>query len=190
MQLGSERTRILSLKSYNQKNLKEKTKEVNDTLRLIRTNNIAVTNNLAYEGAILVVELMVIKIPQNSPSKWQSNQPPWKRHLGKQLTELRADLRKLNEMSSSRLQNKKVRLELNEKYRIKEKGLNHITEDVKQRVKAKAYKILRYTNRNEGYQQNKLFQTNQKCQLNQLRGEDVQQENPEDETSKRLWEGI
>ena len=48
----------------------------------------------------------------------------------------------------------------------------------------------RYTNRNKGYQQNKLFQTNQKHLLNQLRGEDTPQENPEAEPNKRLWEGI
>ena len=129
--------------------MKEKTKEVNDILRLIHTNNITETNNLAYAGAKLVVELMKIKIPQNNPSKQQPNQPPWKRHLEKQLTELRADLSNLNEMSASRLQNKKVRKELDEKYRSQEKGLNHIIEDVKQRVKAKAHKIQRYTNRNE-----------------------------------------
>ena len=86
--------------------------------------------------------------------------------------------------------NKKVRKKLNEKYRIQEKGLNHIIEDVKQRVKAKAHKIQRYTSRNKGYQQNKLFQTNQKCLLIQLGGGDAQQENPEAEPSKRLWEGI
>ena len=133
---------------------------------------------------------MEIKIPQNNPSKRQRNQPPWKRRLEKQLTDLRADLSKLNEMSASRLQNKKVRKELNENYRIQEKGLNHIIEDVKQRVKVKAHKIQRYTNRNKEYQQNKLFQTNQKRLLNQLRGEDAQQVNPEAEPSKRLWKGI
>ena len=97
---------------------------------------------------------------------------------------------KLNEMSASRLQNKNVRKELNEKYRIQEKGLNHIIEDVKQRMKAKAHKIQRYTNRNKGCQQSKLFQTNQKRLLNQLRGEKAQQEKPETEPSKRLWGGI
>ena len=51
------------MKSYNQKNLKEKTKEVNDTLRLIHTNNITETDNLTYAGARLVLELMEIKIP-------------------------------------------------------------------------------------------------------------------------------
>ena len=57
-------------------------------------------------------------------------------------------------------------------------------------MKTKAHKIQRYTNRNKGYQQNKLFQANQKSLLNQLRGEDAQQENPEAKPSKRLWEGI
>ena len=57
-------------------------------------------------------------------------------------------------------------------------------------MKAKAHKIQRYTNRNKGYQQNKLFQANQKCLLSQLRGEEAQQENPEAEPSKKLWEGI
>ena len=90
-------------------------------------------------------------------------------------------------MSASRLQNKKIRKELNEKHRIQKKGLNNITEDVQQRVKAKAHKIQRYTNRNKGYQQNKLFQTNQKHLLNQLSDEDAQQENPEAEPSMRLW---
>ena len=88
MQLGLERPRILSIKSCNQKNLKENTKEVNDILRLIHTNNITETNNLAYAGARLVVELMEIKIPQNNPSKRLPNQPPWKRCLENQLTEL------------------------------------------------------------------------------------------------------
>ena len=58
MQLGSERTSIPSLKTNYQKNLKEKTKEVNDILRLIHTNNITETNNLPYAGARMVVELM------------------------------------------------------------------------------------------------------------------------------------
>ena len=103
---------------------------------------------------------------------------------------MRAYSSKLNEMSASTLQNKKVRKELSENYRIQEKGLNHIIEDVKQRVKAKTHQIQRYTNRNKGYQQIKLFQTNLKRLLNQLRREDTQQKNPEVEPSKRLWEGI
>ena len=92
---------------------------------------------------------MEAKIPQNSPSKRQPNQPPWKRRLEKQLTELRAYLSKLDEMSASKLQSKKIRKELNIKYRIQEKGLYHVMEDVKQRVKANAHKIQRYIHKQE-----------------------------------------
>ena len=193
MQLGSERTRIPSLKTNYQKNLEEKSKEVNDILRLIHTNNITETNNLVAtcrsKNGTGTNEKKRRKIPDNSHSDQKPNQPPWKRCLEKQLTELRAEFSKLNEMSASRLHNLKVRKELNENYRIQDNGLNHII-DVKQRVKAKSHKIQRYTNWNKRYQQNKLFQTNQKRLLNQLRGEDAQQENPKAEPNKRLWEGI
>ena len=57
----------------------------------------------------------------------------------------------LNEMSTSKLPNKGLKKELNEKYRIQKTGLNYIIDDVKQRVKAKAHKIQRYTNRNKKY---------------------------------------
>lgn len=103
---------------------------------------------------------------------------------------MRSDLSKLKEMAEKRLRSKKTREELNEKYKIQEKGLNNTIEDVKQRLKAKAHKIQRYINRNKGYQQNKLFGTNQKRLYSQLRGEDNHQEIPEAEPSKRLWENI
>ena len=81
MQLGSERPRIPSLKTNSQKNLEEKSKEVNDIPRLIHTNNITETNNLVHAGARLAVELMELTIPQNSHSERKPNQPPWKRCL-------------------------------------------------------------------------------------------------------------
>ena len=84
------------------KESEKKTKEVTGILRLIHTNNITETNNLVHAGATLLMELMGIRIPQNSHSGQKPNQPPWKRCLEKQLTELRADLSKLNEMSASR----------------------------------------------------------------------------------------
>ena len=190
MQSDGERIKIPSLKAYNQKKLKEKTKEVNEALRMIHTHNITESNNLAYAGARLVVDLMEIKISQRKTPSKEPNTPPWKKRLETQLTDLRADLSKIIDMSANRLQNNKIKEKLNKKYKIHEKGLNHVIEDIKQRVKAKANKIQRYTNRNRGYQQNKLFQTNQKRLYNQLRGENSQQEAPEAEPSKRLWEGI
>ena len=75
MQLGSERPRIPSLKTNYQKNLKEKTKEVNDILRLIHTNNITETNNLVHAGARMALELMEKKQQINHSGKdaWKNS---------------------------------------------------------------------------------------------------------------------
>ena len=93
-------------------------------------------------------------------------------------------------MADNNLKNKKKINVLSEKFQIKQKGLDYIMEDLKQRIKAKAHKIQRYSNRNKGYLQNKLFQTNQRRLYNQLKGEEYQQESPEAEDCRRLWEGI
>ena len=189
--MESERTRIPSLKSYNQNKLKEKTKEVNEIIKVIPTSNITETNKLIYAGAKMVVELMEIKLPsKNQPSRKGMRQPPWKRRLENQVTEMRGDLSKLKEMADNNLKNKKKINELCKKFQIKQKGLDYIMEDLKQRIKAKAHKIQRYSNRNKGYLQNKLFQTNQRRLYNQLKGEEYQQESPEAEDCRRLWEGI
>ena len=76
--------------------------------------------------------------------------------------DMRADLSRMKEMKGKKLRSSKPRKDLEQRYKIQEKGLNSVMDDVKQRLKAKAYKIQRYENRNKGYQQNKLFETNQK----------------------------
>ncbi|MEO1255298.1 MAG: reverse transcriptase family protein, partial [Bacteroidota bacterium] len=192
-----EKVRLPSLKAQDHRKLKEITNQVNTVMQYIQTDNITETNNLVYAGARLVVELMGVKIrpktphdqTQNKPA-WMRSQPPWKRRLGKQVAELRADLSKLKEMADKKLKNKKKKEELNERYNIQAKGLNNIIEDLKQRIKAKSFKIQRYSNRNKGYQQNKLFNLNQKRLYSQLNGENPQQDIPEAEPTKRLWEGI
>jgi hypothetical protein len=45
---------------------------------------------------------------------------------------------------------------LNKKYEIIEKGTSHVMEMLKQKIKALAEKVRRYTNRSEQYRQNKL----------------------------------
>ncbi|XP_066955212.1 uncharacterized protein [Macrobrachium rosenbergii] len=182
-----------SMKAYNTKKLREKTSEVNEIMRLIHTTSITETNNLACARARLEVELMGIQAPTPSSQPTQQKpkqQLPWKRLLEKQIMVMRSDLSKLKEMAKKRIRSKKTREALNEKYKVQEKGLNNTIEDIKMRIKAKVRKIQQCMNRNKGYQQNKLFRTNQKRLYSQLRGEDNHQEIPEAEPSKRLLESI
>ena len=185
-----QRIKLPSLKAYNHIKLKEKTIEVNRLLSHIPTNNITETNNLAYAGARLVTEKMGVKLSTQQQRNQPNQQPPWKRRLQKQLTEMRGDLSKLKEIKSRRLRKEKIREQMEKKYNIQEKGLNHIIETQGQRIKAVAYKIQRYENRNKGFQQNKLFETNQKRLYDQLKGSAIEQDKPDIEESKRLWENI
>ncbi|XP_068233632.1 uncharacterized protein [Palaemon carinicauda] len=190
MEPDTERTKIPSKKAHNTKKLREKTSEVNEIMRVMHTTTVTETNNLTYAGARLIAELMVIRTPTQPTQQKPKQQPPWKRHLEKQIMVIRSDLSKLKEMEKKRLRSKKTMEELNKKYKIQAKGLNNIIEDVKQRLKAKAHKIQRYINRNKGCQQNKLLGTNQKRLYSHLRGEDNHQEIPKAEPSNRLWENI
>ena len=187
-----ERIRLPTLKSHNQHKVKEKVKEVNEIIKDIQTNNITEINSLIYAGAKLTIEMLNIKISPIKPSKTKSrnSQPPWERRLNTQIEEMRRDLSRLKELADNRMKKKKRIEELYDKYKIQEKGLNHVIEDIKQRIKSKTYKVQRYINRNEGYKQNKLFETNQKRLYNQLRGENRDQDIPEAAPTRRLWESI
>ena len=55
-----------------------------------------------------------------------------------------------------------MRRKLESKYNIKRKGFQTVLEELKQRLTATAAKIKRYEDRVRQYQQNRLFENNQK----------------------------
>jgi len=81
---------------------------------------------------------------------------------------VRKDLGKLNSISEKKNDNTKNRLY--RKYDVKKKGLALVMEELKQRVTAKKEKIKRYESRNAQFQQNRLFQNNQKRLFEMLEG--------------------
>ena len=52
--------------------------------------------------------------------------------------------------------------ELNERYRVKRKGLKTVIEELKQRMLAKSAKVRRYQQRIEQFRQNTIFDFDQK----------------------------
>ena len=80
--------------------------------------------------------------------------------------------------------------ELEQKYRIKKKGLNVVLEELKQRLKAKSMKIKRCDQRIEQYKINRLFQQDQKRLYQQLGGKVNSNEKPDANESKRFWSNI
>ena len=187
---ASAPNKLPSLKGCNNRLLKEKTKEIDQILGTINTNNITETNALMYAGAKLVTELMGKKTEIAIPTE-RRTVPPAKRRVMQQIKEMRKHLSWTEEMSKGKLKNRNSRDTLEKKYNITERGTAAVKEDLKQRIKAKAATIERFENRTKAYKQNKLFNTNQKRLYEQLRnGESNQNATPEAEPTKRYWENI
>ena len=112
------------------------------------TEEITNTNDLIYAGAVVVTEELGLRGRKGSHPK----EPMWKRRLDSQIKSLRCDLSRVEALLQGRSVKECHRGELERKYKISENGLKHVSEDLKQRITAKATKIQRYHNRNKQFQ--------------------------------------
>ena len=182
--------RLPSLKECNNRLLKERTKEVDQILSTIETNNITETNALMYAGAKLVTELMGKKTEINTTTERRST-PPAKRRVMQQINEMRKHLSWIEEIIKGNLKNRTNKETLEKKYNLTERGTLAVKEDLKQRIKAKSATVERFEARIKSYKQNKLFNTNQKRLYEQLKhGKSSENAIPEVEPTKRYWENI
>ena len=80
---------------------------------------------------------------------------------------------------------------LYEKFRICQKGLGTVLEELKQRVLATVAKIERYNERIKQYKQNRLFTIDQKKLFAELNGKTKESnEIPDADQSPLFWRGI
>ena len=63
--------------------------------------------------------------------------------------------------------------ELNERYRVKRKGLKTVIEELKQRLLAKSAKVRRYQQRIEQFGQNRIFDFDLKTMYAEFNGDEV-----------------
>lgn len=119
---------------------------------------------------------------------------PWKKRLQNKILALRKDLSQLKECLnpeiSKKMQYKKK--SLYGKYKIKDiKDHTKATELIKQQISAKACRIKRYTERNNQFQQNKLFSENPGKFYNNILLKKKQVERPPSkEEIEAYWKGI
>ena len=62
---------------------------------------------------------------------------------------------------------------LNERYRVKRKGLKTVIEELKQRILAKSAKVRRYQKKIEQFKQNRIFDLDQKKMYTRFNGDGV-----------------
>ena len=177
------------LKHVDRRKLANITARINQIIGDIRTVNITQTNRVINAVSIYVAKKMGLK-PFSNRRKEQK-EPWWKRRILNSINMLRKHINILErKRNGERI--KKTKADMVEaKYRVKAKGVNVVIEELKQRLKAKSYKVKRYEQRSEQYKLNRMFGQDQKKVYQQLNG-NQRAENaiPDANESKQFWSNI
>ena len=115
-------------------------------------NDISDFKNLIKAGATIVCERMGIR-----KSVQPQQEPFWKRRLDDWF------------QGKWKKDKKRKKEELKKKYRMKVKGFNVVTKELKQRISAKSEKLRRYGARGKQHRHNKLFRCKPKSIVSRVR---------------------
>ena len=187
---GGRNTNGISFKKVDMNTLNRTTAKVNRVVELIETKNITQTNNLIKTAGVWVADQLGLKKCEDGKKK----DPWWKRYTEEDIKQLKKDINILERVKKGQIgarKQGKAKL-VEEKYRVKRKGLKTVIEELKQRILAKAAKISRYEQRIQQYRINRLFKVDQKKVYNEFNGqtESSNGDIPNAEESRTFWSGI
>ena len=161
---------------------------MNIVLNNIKTENLSGTNNLIKACSIYVgvaVGLKPVQMRQRN-----TKEPWWKGRIQSSMTEICRHINILERKKQGDLKKDVKYRILDRKYFIKNKGVDVVLEELKQRLQAKSNKIKRYEQRIEQFRINKLFQQDQKKVYQQLNGKTGNYEKPDARDSKEFWSNL
>ena len=126
-----------NLRYNDRKKVKAATMKVNKVIALIRTESIAETNIVLRVAGNVAAEM----VGHKTRNPKENRRPHWRRRI--------LDLGQLNIMKRNELQNEGTKSKIERKYRIEDKGIVVVHEEVQQRLVAIGAKLERYDNRTE-----------------------------------------
>ena len=142
-------------KKVGRKLLKVQAERVNEALKYLESKSITETNNLIVAASVWVAEQLGLKKVEHR----KKYEPFWKRRIEGDIRRLRQEVNIMERELKEGLGGGKKRklLGLQEKYRVKRKGLKTVIEELKQRMLAKSAKVRRFEQRIEQFRQKKNF---------------------------------
>ena len=145
----------IMFKKVDKKLLKVQTDRVNEVNKYLKSKSITKTKNLIRTASVWLAEQMRLKKAKHR----KKNEPRWKRRIEGDLKRLRQEVNLLEREVKGELGLKKKRKlsELNERYRVKRKGLKTVIEELKQRMLAKSTNVRRYQQRIEQFRGKESF---------------------------------
>ena len=183
------RVRLPAMRGVDRARLNETVKKVDGVLGKLKVDNITDTNDTIYYGAAIACEILGAK-----NKKIDGRKEPWrKKRLARQVKEMNKDLGRINSLIHKKTVKKRHQDALHRKYRVQQKGLQIVKEEIRQRINAKIAKISRYQQRINQYQQNRMFKNNESRFYQQLNNEDEQNKDnaiSDVDESKQFWSEI
>lgn len=166
--IGEQRRRLPVPRGHEIGLAKQQARLVNACLRGYEAGTIDEVNDVLYAAALTVLHragLLTHEVPHSvNRSSRDSNseaKPPWERRIEGKINDLRRDI--------AHLQQGHRRRQLRRKLGIgPEKTEERALEELKQKLKAQAGKLVRYRDRVQRFRANRLFQTNQRQLYRQL----------------------
>ena len=137
------RTRVVlpSLKTCDKRAVLTETNKVNTVAKYIPTSNITDCNGLLYVAFVVSERLGKIGKGKGK-TKLEKKEPYWKRRIENNIRKWRQDLRKMTEVRYSRTKlSEKERERMNRSYGLRDKGIIHVVNFLKQKVTTAGAKI-------------------------------------------------
>ena len=177
------REKLPNIRHIDKRKIMEEVEKINEVIEYVPVRNITELNDTFFVSAEIVTQKMV-------KNRREYREPPWKRRLKEKVLELQKDISKVKEAMNRRY-NDRMRRKLEKQYNIKRKGFQTVLEELKQRLTATAAKIKRYEDRVKQYQQNRLFENNQKRFYEEIQSKTRKYEEiPDREETKAFWKDI
>ena len=108
--------------------------------------------------------------PKPSHKRIEAKEPWWERRINQSIKEIRRHNNLFERKRRGDLKKTEKYKILEQKYKVKSKGLGIVLEELKQHLQAKSMKSKRYDQRIEQYKINRLFHQDQKRVYQQLNG--------------------
>ena len=139
--LLEERTGLPSLKSCNRVKLRTEVEAINEAVKGIETHNITELNSLMYASAYVTTERMGML---KKRKERRTEELFWKRRIKQSIKTWRQDFSKIEEIQRGNMRlRQRERERLNRKYHLEENGTLHVSDMLKQKIKAGGIKIKR-----------------------------------------------
>ena len=173
-------------KKVNKRSLRAQTERVNSVMNFVKMKNITETNKLLNAASVWVADQMGLKRFEINRKK----EPWWKWRIEHDIKSLKHDIHLLHRESKGELGNKtqwKLK-HLEEKYRVRRKGINTVIEELKQKILAMSAKEKRYEQRITQFRQNRIFNVDQKKIYTEFNGSALRSTDvPNAEESRKFW---